>query len=87
MVMTSSVRTLSPVVSQSIATNLVCGARLEHEPVRLIADRGLMEKAFDRAGDHVRNMPSLKWWRMSSRNCFHHLESVAQQIAFHARQR
>ncbi len=34
--------------------DLVCGARLEHEPVRLIADRGLMEKALDRAGDHVR---------------------------------
>jgi hypothetical protein len=34
--------------------NLVCRSRLEHEPVRLIADRGLMEKAFDRAGDHVR---------------------------------
>ena len=34
--------------------NLVCGSRLEHEPVRLIAERGLMEQAFDRAGDHVR---------------------------------
>src|SRR6476469_8258218 len=34
--------------------NLVCRSWLEHEPVRLIADRGLMEKAFDRAGDHVR---------------------------------
>src|SRR5882724_10510079 len=34
--------------------DLVCGTRLEHEPVRLIADRGLMEKALDRAGDHVR---------------------------------
>src|SRR5256885_16028751 len=34
--------------------NLVCRSRLEHEAVRLIADRGLMEKAFDRAGDHVR---------------------------------
>jgi hypothetical protein len=34
--------------------NLVCGSRFEHEPVRLIADRGLMEKALERAGDHVR---------------------------------
>jgi hypothetical protein len=32
----------------------VCRSRLEHEPVRLIADRGLMEEAFDRAGNHVR---------------------------------
>src|SRR3954467_15721558 len=29
--------------------HLVCGSWLEHEPVRLIADRGLMEQAFDRA--------------------------------------
>ena len=34
--------------------NLVGGPRLEHEPVRLIGERGSMEQAFDRAGDHVR---------------------------------
>ena len=34
--------------------NLVYGARLEHKPVRLIADRCLMKKAFDCAGDHFR---------------------------------
>ena len=34
--------------------DLVNGTWLEQESVRLIADRGLMEKAFDRAGDHVR---------------------------------
>jgi sulfate permease, SulP family len=34
--------------------DLICGSWFEHEPVRLIADRGLMEKALDRAGDHVR---------------------------------
>src|SRR6266702_1488773 len=34
--------------------DLVNGTWLEQESVRLIADRGLMEKSFDRAGDHVR---------------------------------
>src|SRR4030095_2570705 len=34
--------------------NLVRRPRVEHEPVRLIANRGPMEQAFDRAWDHVR---------------------------------
>src|SRR5205823_5439116 len=32
--------------------NFICGSPLEHESVGLVSDRGLMEQAFYRAGDH-----------------------------------
>ena len=62
--------------------DLVNRTWLEQESVRLIADRGLMEKAFDRGGitsEHaeievVANEPA---------ELFDHLKRVTQQIALH----
>ena len=65
--------------------DLVSGARSEQEPVRLIADRGLMEKAFDRAGitsEHA----EIEMAANEPAKLLDHLKGITQQIAFHARE-